>query len=180
MPTAENDFLPFATGAGANVLTTEEWNALAAVGSGFQSGILPSTNLNKALRQSSFVACAMAQIIAGQDVAATDDGNVANFVTNFLAALVTALGTVASFTNPGYLILPGGFVIQWGNATITAPANTNQALTFPLEFPTACFEVFGSSASVNTYAGANSGTRTGCNLFAGNTSAVVSWFAIGH
>jgi hypothetical protein len=102
MPTAENDFLPFATGAGANVLTTEEWNALAAVGSGFQSGILPSTNLNKALRQSSFVACAMAQIIAGQDVAATDDGNVANFVTNFLAALVTALGTVASFTNPGY------------------------------------------------------------------------------
>lgn len=73
---AMNDFLPFGTGAGANVLDQASWVALQARQTGFQAGIAQSPQLNKTWRQSSFMAAAVAQAMAdatNKDV--IDDGN---------------------------------------------------------------------------------------------------------
>ncbi|WP_149022326.1 gp53-like domain-containing protein [Salmonella enterica] len=85
MPT--NDFKPFATGAGANVMSQADWIALAALATGFQSGKASSAQINKAIRQALFISSALAQYTAdksGLDV--LDDGNVAGFITKMSAA----------------------------------------------------------------------------------------------
>lgn len=85
MPT--NDFKPFATGSGANVMSQADWVALAALATGFQSGKASSAQINKAIRQALFIASALAQYTAdksGQNV--LDDGNVAGFITKMHTA----------------------------------------------------------------------------------------------
>lgn len=85
MPT--NDFKPFATSPGANVLSQADYNALTALLTGWQSGVAKSTEVNKAMRQATFIAAAIAQFVAdssGQDV--LDDGSIANFVTKLKLA----------------------------------------------------------------------------------------------
>lgn len=86
MPT--NDIKPFAAAGGANVLTQAEYLALAALSTGFSSGKANSKEVNKAIRQATFVASALAQFIcdkSGSDV--LDDGNVAGLVTKLLSAI---------------------------------------------------------------------------------------------
>ena len=51
---AKNDFKPFATGAGANVMSQADWEALPALLSGFTAGKASSAQVNKAIRQSAF------------------------------------------------------------------------------------------------------------------------------
>ena len=97
MTTGNNQFLPFATGSSANVLTAAEYEALTAlVANGFQSGIAQSQQVNTPIRQATFVAAAIAQIIANNGVNANDDGNISEFVSNFLAA-INSPGTVNFF-----------------------------------------------------------------------------------
>jgi hypothetical protein len=48
---AKNDFKPFATGAGANVMSQADWEALPALLSGFTAGKASSAQVNKAIRQ---------------------------------------------------------------------------------------------------------------------------------
>lgn len=92
MPT--NDFLPWATGGSANVLSQSAYAALAPtiIANGFAGGLAAVSNqFNKALRQPSFVAAAVAQFIAntlGVDV--HDDGNLTAFATNLSSAVVAA------------------------------------------------------------------------------------------
>ncbi|MGM8845618.1 gp53-like domain-containing protein [Enterobacter roggenkampii] len=84
---AINDFKPFATGAGANVTPQAEWEALAALSGGFQAGVAKSSQMNKAFRQASFIAAALAQYTAdksGEDV--LDDGDVAGFIAKMSTA----------------------------------------------------------------------------------------------
>ncbi|MBJ8361242.1 hypothetical protein I6M76_01315 [Citrobacter cronae] len=86
MPT--NDIKPFAAAGGANVLTQAEYLALAALSTGFSSGKANSKEVNKAIRQATFIASVLAQFIcdkSGSDV--LDDGNVAGLVTNLLSAI---------------------------------------------------------------------------------------------
>lgn len=83
-----NQFKPFAIGENANVTSQSDWEALDALSKGFQSGKASSAQVNKALRQATFIASALAQYTAnkyGQDV--LDDGNLDNFVTLFMQAL---------------------------------------------------------------------------------------------
>lgn len=61
---AANNFKPFATGNGANVTSQADYEALAALLTGFQSGKASSAQINKALRQSSTMAYVLAQFIA--------------------------------------------------------------------------------------------------------------------
>ncbi|BDH44900.1 hypothetical protein TUM12370_09440 [Salmonella enterica subsp. enterica serovar Choleraesuis] len=86
---AKNDFKPFASGENANVLTQAEYEALEAVGSGFQSGIARSEQLNKVWRQSSAVAATLGSFIAdksGDDV--LDDGDLKKLQTSLIKALL--------------------------------------------------------------------------------------------
>lgn len=84
---AQNDFKSFAIGAGANVTSQADWEALAALVTGFQSGKASSAQINKAIRQASFIAAALAQYTSdktGDDV--LDDGDQAAFISKMAAA----------------------------------------------------------------------------------------------
>ena len=85
---AKNDFKAFATGKNANVMPQEEWEALPALLSGFTAGKASSAQVNKVIRQASFIASAMAQYTAnesGLDV--QDDGDQAGFIAKMSSAL---------------------------------------------------------------------------------------------
>ncbi|WP_431207519.1 gp53-like domain-containing protein [Burkholderia cepacia] len=84
----ENDFLPFAVGAGANVLSQAEYAAMTALGTGFQAGTALSAALNKVWRQSSIISAVLAQFIVAQSgQPAIDDGTTATLLANLQAAL---------------------------------------------------------------------------------------------
>lgn len=94
----ENDFLPFAVGNGANVLSQSDYAALAAISTGYQAGTAQSAALNKTWRQSSIMAAVLAQFIAdrtGQN--SVDDGTTATLLAN-LKASVAALNGDATQT----------------------------------------------------------------------------------
>ncbi|HAW0236486.1 TPA: tail fiber protein [Escherichia coli] len=85
---AKNDFKAFATGKNANVMSQEEWEALPALLSGFTAGKASSAQVNKVIRQASFIASAIAQYTAnesGLDV--QDDGDQADFIAKMSSAL---------------------------------------------------------------------------------------------
>ncbi|WP_322083974.1 hypothetical protein [Burkholderia sp. BCC1972] len=89
--TIQNDFLPFAVGAGANVLTQSAYAALAAVESGYQAGTAQSAACNKTWRQSSIMTAVIAQFIVAQTgQAAVDDGTTGTLLANFTAAVSAA------------------------------------------------------------------------------------------
>ncbi|WP_225851804.1 hypothetical protein [Citrobacter amalonaticus] len=81
-----NDFKPFASGPGANVTSQADWENLPALLSGFMSGKASSAQMNKAFRQASFIAAALAQFVSektDQDV--LDDGDLPGFVEKLTA-----------------------------------------------------------------------------------------------
>ncbi|EJA8469768.1 tail fiber protein [Escherichia coli] len=85
---AKNDFKAFATDRNANVISQEEWEALPALLSGFTAGKASSAQVNKVIRQASFIASAIAQYTAnesGLDV--QDDGDQAGFIAKMSSAL---------------------------------------------------------------------------------------------
>lgn len=85
---ATNDIKAFSAAGGANVLTQAEYLAIAALSTGFTSGKASSKEVNKVLRQSSFVAAAVAQFISDlASVDVLDDGNVAGLTANFISAI---------------------------------------------------------------------------------------------
>ncbi|WP_301691697.1 tail fiber protein [Klebsiella pneumoniae] len=106
-----NNFKPFAIAAGANVVSQTEWEALIALSTGFTAGIARSSQINKALRQSSVMSSALAQFMAettGEDV--LDDGDTAKLVS----LLITSVNTVARSA------LPVGTPIPWPSDTLPA------------------------------------------------------------
>ncbi|MDN8047555.1 hypothetical protein QZN20_09720 [Burkholderia multivorans] len=85
---ANNNFKPFAAAAGANVMAQADYEALAALLTGFQSGTAQSAQLNKVWRQSSIMAAVLGQFIVdltGQD--AIDDGTTATLLANLKMAV---------------------------------------------------------------------------------------------
>ncbi|HHH3395376.1 TPA: tail fiber protein [Klebsiella aerogenes] len=87
MPT--NDFIPFAIGNNANVTPQSDWKTLPALSSGFTSGKASSAQVNKALRQATFIASALAQFVSDsldQDV--LDNGNRADFLSSLEKSIV--------------------------------------------------------------------------------------------
>lgn len=87
-----NDFLPFAVGSSANVLSQSAYAALTSIlQNGFQSGIAQSVQLNKVWRQSSIMAAVLAQFIVDQSGQnAVDDGTTATLEANLVAAIKNA------------------------------------------------------------------------------------------
>ncbi|VVE79428.1 autotransporter outer membrane beta-barrel domain-containing protein [Pandoraea sputorum] len=88
---ASNDFLTFAGGSGANVLSQSDYAALAALATGFSAGVAQSAQVNKVLRQSSIMSAVVAQfIVANSGASAVDDGTTADLLRNFQTAVSAA------------------------------------------------------------------------------------------
>ncbi|EMX2755070.1 phage tail protein [Citrobacter freundii] len=84
---AINNFKPFALDPNANVTSQADWEALPALLSGFTAGKASSAQVNKAIRQASFIAAALAQYTAnksGLDV--LDNGDLNGFITKMTTA----------------------------------------------------------------------------------------------
>lgn len=107
---ATNNFKAFALDPNANVMSQADWEALPALLSGFISGPAKSAQVNKAIRQASFIAAALAQYTAnksGLDV--LDNGDLNGFITKMttafgkdfqaLDATLTALAGLATGAN---------------------------------------------------------------------------------
>ena len=80
----KNELKLFAGGSSANIISQEEYEALQARVNGFARGIASPEQVNKVLRQSSFIAAMLGQYIglnAGTDV--LDDGDVDKLMSGF-------------------------------------------------------------------------------------------------
>lgn len=96
--TAVNNFLPFATGAGANVETQTNYAADPDLPIGNQPGVASSAFNNKALRQGNFVVSQLAQVISDTLAASTlDDGINANMYSQIKCALLPVIPIVQTF-----------------------------------------------------------------------------------
>lgn len=92
MPTV--DYLPFATGGGANVETQAAYASDSTTGTGFLAGLAQSLKLNKVWRQASMAAACVATFISNElNINVLDDGNLATLVANFTAAIELAAGS---------------------------------------------------------------------------------------
>lgn len=90
----ENQYVPFATGDGANTLATAAYIAAGFLAQGFQPGVASSAAMNTALRQVTTVAAALGQFTADNQTAdVLDDGIPTNFETKFTAALKGAFAS---------------------------------------------------------------------------------------
>ena len=72
-----NDFKPFATGEGANVVDQLEYEKSGFLKEGFKKGMARSSEINKAIRQGSSIAAAVARFAAektGEDI--FDNGDI--------------------------------------------------------------------------------------------------------
>src|SRR5689334_19283941 len=114
----ENDFLPFAAAAGANVLTQAQYAALGPViQNGFSSGTAQSTQLNKVWRQSSIIAAMLAQFIVDQTgQPAIDNGTTATLESNLIQAIknVALSQFQSNLTTSGFIKFPTSHIFQWG------------------------------------------------------------------
>lgn len=86
---ASNDFLSFAGGSGANVLSQSDYAALTAIlTNGFAGGVAQSAQVNKVLRQASIMSAVLAQFtvdLTGKN--AVDDGTTAALLASLKAAV---------------------------------------------------------------------------------------------
>lgn len=200
---ATNNFKAFGIGAGANVTSQSDYEALAALVTGFQSGKASSSQINKALRQSSTIAALIGQFIANSGVDALDNGDIATMVTNLIAAMKTNLSLKSAaykdtgnasgqipdmsyFSNntssPGYQKFPGGLVMQWGTAAV--PVSGSVVATYPLAFTRGIFQLIApldSSPTNNYRVAVATSTTTNITMTSTNTQNVtgVMWMAVG-
>jgi hypothetical protein len=93
-------------------------------------------------------------------------------------------GVGISLATNGYVAFPswlGGLVIQWGEGGVSGTG-----VTFPIAFPTACFNVqvsWSESVTGDSYSdwlGVHNVTTGGFTLNKGASSKKRFWFAIGH
>lgn len=84
---ATNEFVPFATGTGANTYSVSSYLASNARLLGVVDGEADPKLANNAWRQPSVIGAMIGAFIASQDFDALDDGNLSNLLTNFTAAL---------------------------------------------------------------------------------------------
>lgn len=114
-----NNFLAVATGAGANVITQSAYAALTTfLANGYSSGVVASNQFNKIIRQSSFMAAAIGQLVANANINALDDGDVSGFaddiaeaIKSFAAPPAGAVIYVAKNTAPtGYIKANGAAI----------------------------------------------------------------------
>lgn len=117
MTTGTNQFVPFATGTGANVYSPSAYAGLPARATGVVNGVADGPTFNSAWRQGSSMAAMLGQFISAHGLDARDDGDISTLKTNFEAALskviTAALPSLAGYvqkigdTMTGRLSAPG-------------------------------------------------------------------------
>lgn len=115
--------------------------------------------------------------------------------TQLLDALKALFGGDGTVATDGYMRLPGGLIVQWGRVAVaTRTLSASAAVTFPLEFPTACFVVipsiwYSDPGLLDMHAGTGTPSTTGVTLMAGQTLGAEGsisrdfgwhWVALGH
>ncbi len=166
--TASTDILPFAEAVGANVLTQAQYAALASLlADGFTTGILPSNQLNKVLRQSSFMAAGLANWMVARGISVPDDGNLANLVAEISQALAVFLTDNVGITYAGN---PNGFVA--GSAGIPGTQFPSMVWDTAHNMLWICTTTGTATTAVWTSASASGGTPPyWCGLSAGTANA---------
>jgi hypothetical protein len=179
-----NDFLPFGTGVGANVLSQVDYQALSARLAGFSPGLAQSGQLNKVWRQSAFISAGLAQVVS--DVVALDlldDGNIANLAGRLrvlmgVGVTTLAVSTALNASQAGLILCSAAS----GNVVLTLPAAAvaaNAALRYT---------IIRTDSSANTLTVQRAGADTiegATSLLVRNTSPVVligngaaAWFIL--
>lgn len=128
--TIQNDFLPFAAGAGANVVPQSTYAGSGVQTQGFTAGVAPSNVINKPLRQMSLMASVMAQFIVQQTGnAVVDDGTTATLVANMTQA-IKVLSAAPLYVNAPITIGFGTYDVDTsgGAFTLTLPASPAQGM----------------------------------------------------
>ena len=181
MPT-QQDFLPFAAGAGANVISQASYAALAALSPGFSAGLAASNQLNKVWRQSSIMAAVLGDLIVAEvNAPVIDDGTTATILSNLVASIRTASIPASTIALDGYVKLGNGIIIQWG--AVSGVGTGGLTVTLPIAFPTAAFVGF---ATVNTTgtptasAGINILGTSSIELYSTAGSQSMNYLVIGH
>lgn len=137
-----NDFLPFGTGAGANVISQPDYASLVARLTGFASGVARSNEVNKAIRQSAFVAAMIGQFTADYGGDALDNGDLETFEDNFKAALAAWIASGESPVDLSAYVLRAGDTM---GGLFSAPAGFKtaaQLLSSATSLTTAAFGKF--------------------------------------
>lgn len=161
--TLQVDFLPFATGGGANVEDQPTWATDPIVGTGFAAGLAKSNQLNKAWRQGNFMAAVLANFIANQlNANVLDDGNLSGKITQLTNAIETLISnTVGNFYE--FAGNPNGNVAGRAGVVGTNPPDvcydlTNKILYFCTTTGTTSTAVWSPVTGFSvTYAGAGVG-----------------------
>jgi len=131
-----NQFIPFATGVGANVLDIIEYVDDQVTQQGLQTGIVHSPTLNAILRQGTFIASMIAQFTADYTgVESLDDGDLITMEDKFVAALQIALSPLGVY-----------FVVDTG----TANAVVGTSSPAPERYTPPCFVIFKKAPYDNT------------------------------
>lgn len=137
---ATNDFKPFATGAGANVIDQGDYTALAELSSGFTAGKASSEQVNKVLRQATVFSNVLAQFISNQLSAdVLDNGDTATLLTNLIAALKTnsALSFLQTANNFSEIKSAGASAISAALANLGLGDGSALPVGVPIPYPVA-------------------------------------------
>lgn len=114
---ATNNFKPFGNAAGANVISQADYEALAALASGFTAGKASSAQINKVLRQSTVMAYVLAQFISDSaSVDVLDNGSPASILANLKSA-ITSL-TTGRLLNTQFFVASGTYTPTPGTKKI--------------------------------------------------------------
>jgi hypothetical protein len=125
----EVDYLPVATGAGANVDSQADFAGGGYQVVGFVAGLAKSAQLNKVMRQSSMIGNAVATFISNVlGINVLDDGNSAALIANLTAAISASASGIVNAIVPVAFSATPVFNAALGSAfEITLTGNVTSA-----------------------------------------------------
>jgi len=161
-----SDFLPFATGAGANVMSQTDFANDPSTSAGYSAGIAQSSKVNKVWRQSSFVGAAIAQFIMNElGVDVLDNGVLSDFVNNYRSAMTALQAREVLWSDTNFYVNS-----STGNNSNDGRSQNEawQTLQYASNYLIDAVDFNGYLVTVNvadgTYAGVNvTSTPIGCN-----------------
>lgn len=173
---AQNDFLVWAGGLNANVLSQQAYATLPYQTSGVVGGVASSQQANKVWRQASIIASMIGKFIGDQtNLAVVDDGTVQTIETNFIQAIKNTFVIPPTGVAPG-TYGPTSTITVEADGRLTAISNSGlpNSGVAPGTYPGATVTV-GSNGIITGISSvaygplSASNTWTGSNVFNGTT-----------